>query len=91
MLIVFFNSNFLVSDDISLFSRIEGVIRHSLFQVVSIVTTTGFVTADYTSWTPFLLLIFFGLMFIGGSGWEKIIIVFMIMKSSLIMLDPKLP
>jgi trk system potassium uptake protein TrkH len=67
-LIVFFNSNFLVSDDISLFSRIEGVIRHSLFQVVSIVTTTGFVTADYTSWTPFLLLIFFGLMFIGGSA-----------------------
>jgi trk system potassium uptake protein TrkH len=68
VLIVFFNSNFLVSDDISLFSRIEGVIRHSLFQVVSIVTTTGFVTADYTSWTPFLLLIFFGLMFIGGSA-----------------------
>ena len=67
-LIVFFNSNFLVSDDISLFSRVEGVIRHSLFQVVSIVTTTGFVTADYTSWTPFLLLIFFGLMFIGGSA-----------------------
>jgi trk system potassium uptake protein TrkH len=67
-LIVFFNSNFLASDDISLFSRIEGVIRHSLFQVVSIVTTTGFVTADYTSWTPFLLLIFFGLMFIGGSA-----------------------
>jgi trk system potassium uptake protein TrkH len=60
-LIVFFNSNFLVS-------RVEGVIRHSLFQVVSIVTTTGFVTADYTSWTPFLLLIFFGLMFIGGSA-----------------------
>ena len=58
-LIVFFNSTFLVSEDISLFSRIEGVIRHSLFQVVSIVTTTGFVTADYTAWTPFLLLVFF--------------------------------
>lgn len=67
-LIVFFNSNFLVSEDISMFSRIEAVVRHSLFQVVSIVTTTGFVTADYTSWTPFLLLIFFGLMFIGGSA-----------------------
>ena len=43
-LIVFFNSDFLVSDDVSLFSRIEGVIRHSLFQVVSIVTTTGLIT-----------------------------------------------
>ena len=67
-LIVFFNSTFLVNEDISLFSRIEGVVRHSLFQVVSIVTTTGFVTADYTAWTPFLLLVFFGLMFIGGSA-----------------------
>ena len=67
-LLVFFNSDFLINDDISLISRIEGVIRHSLFQVASIVTTTGFVTADYTAWTPFLLLIFFGLMFIGGSA-----------------------
>jgi len=67
-LILFFNSNFLVSEDISLLTRIEGVIRHSLFQVVSIVTTTGFVTADYTLWGEFLLLIFFGLMFIGGSA-----------------------
>ncbi|MCH1547830.1 MAG: TrkH family potassium uptake protein [Flavobacteriaceae bacterium] len=67
-LLVFFNSDFLINDDITLISRIEGVIRHSLFQVASIVTTTGFVTADYTAWTPLLLLIFFGLMFIGGSA-----------------------
>ena len=67
-LFVFFNTDFSVGEEISFFSRIEEVIRHSLFQVVSIVTTTGFVTADYTSWGPFLLLIFFGLMFIGGSA-----------------------
>jgi trk system potassium uptake protein TrkH len=67
-LIIFFNSSFIVDGDQSLFTQIEGVIRHSLFQVVSIITTTGFVTSDYTAWTPFLLLIFFGLMFIGGSA-----------------------
>ena len=31
----------------------ENAVRHSLFQVLSIITTTGFVTADYTLWTPF--------------------------------------
>ena len=36
--------------------------------MVSIITTTGFVTADYTSWTPLLLLMFFGMMFLGGSA-----------------------
>ena len=52
----------------SQFERIEGVFRHALFQVVSIITTTGFVTADYTAWSPLLLLLFFGMMFLGGSA-----------------------
>ncbi|CAI8248707.1 MAG: Trk system potassium uptake protein TrkH [Formosa sp. Hel1_33_131] len=46
----------------------EGSFRHALFQVVAIVTTTGFVSADYTLWAPFLLVFFFGLMFLGGSA-----------------------
>ena len=46
----------------------EGSFRHALFQVVAIITTTGFVTADYTLWSPFLLVFFFGLMFLGGSA-----------------------
>lgn len=46
----------------------ESAIRHALFQVLAIVTTTGFVTADYTLWTPFLVVFFFGLMFLGGSA-----------------------
>ncbi|MFC0604046.1 TrkH family potassium uptake protein [Winogradskyella pulchriflava] len=46
----------------------ESAIRHGLFQVLAIVTTTGFVTADYTVWTPFLTVFFFGLMFLGGSA-----------------------
>ena len=49
-------------------SGIEETFRHSLFQVVSIITTTGFVTADYTAWSPLILLLFFGMMFLGGSA-----------------------
>lgn len=46
----------------------ESAFRHGLFQVLAIVTTTGFVTADYTMWSPFLTVFFFGLMFLGGSA-----------------------
>ena len=46
----------------------ESAFRHALFQVISVITTTGFVTADYTLWTPFLVVFFFGLMFLGGSA-----------------------
>jgi len=46
----------------------ESAFRHALFQVLAIITTTGFVTADYTLWTPFLVVFFFGLMFLGGSA-----------------------
>ncbi|MGB1971805.1 MAG: TrkH family potassium uptake protein [Flavobacteriaceae bacterium] len=48
--------------------KAESSLRHALFQVVAVITTTGFVTADFTSWTPFLTLLFFGLMFLGGSA-----------------------
>ena len=46
----------------------ESAFRHALFQVISVITTTGFITADYTLWTPFLVVFFFGLMFLGGSA-----------------------
>jgi trk system potassium uptake protein TrkH len=46
----------------------EGSFRHALFQVVAIITTTGFVSADFTIWSPLLLVFFFGLMFLGGSA-----------------------
>ncbi len=46
----------------------ESSVRHALFQVVAVITTTGFVTADFTGWTPFLTILFFGLMFLGGSA-----------------------
>ncbi|WP_310992519.1 TrkH family potassium uptake protein [Aequorivita marina] len=44
----------------------ESAVRQSLFQVLTIITTTGFISADYTLWTPFLTIFFFGMMFLGG-------------------------
>jgi len=43
-------------------------LRLAVFQVVSIVTTTGYATADFSAWGPFLVLIIFILMFTGGSA-----------------------
>lgn len=65
----------------------ENSIRSSLFQVVSIVTTTGFTSADYTMWTPFVSMIFFALLFVGGSagstsGGVKIIRHVLLLKNS---------
>ncbi len=42
--------------------------RDSLFQTVSIVTTTGYGTADYESWVYFAQLLLFLMMFVGGMG-----------------------
>ncbi|WP_452219528.1 TrkH family potassium uptake protein [Lacinutrix salivirga] len=50
------------------FGKAESAFRHALFQVIAIITTTGFVSADYTLWTPFLVVFFFGIMFLGGSA-----------------------
>ncbi len=41
-------------------------LRDSLFQVVSIMTTTGFGTADFDKWPPFAKMLLVTLMFIGG-------------------------
>ena len=42
-------------------------LRHASFNVVSIVTTTGFASTDYTQWGGFPVVVFFFLTFIGGS------------------------
>lgn len=47
---------------------VEKAFRDSLFQIVSLITTTGFVSADYTTWTPSLIFLCFILMFSGASA-----------------------
>jgi trk system potassium uptake protein TrkH len=60
-------------------------LRESAFQTVSIMTTTGYCTADFDLWSPFARILLFSLMFIGGcagstGGSMKVIRVLMLFK-----------
>jgi len=70
---------------------LENAFRDSLFTVVSILTTTGFVTADYILWPVYLWILIAALMFIGGSagstgGGVKIIRHLLLLRNSWIEL-----
>lgn len=45
---------------------VEEAFRHASFNVVSVVTTTGYATTDYGLWGNAVVGVFFGLMFVGG-------------------------
>ena len=47
---------------------IEYILRHSCFTVVSVITTTGFVTEDFDKWPQFARVIIILLMFSGACG-----------------------
>ena len=69
------------------FGKVESAIRHSLFSVISVVTTTGFVSADFTMWSFFVTAMFFSLFFLGGSagstsGGVKIVRHIVMLKNS---------
>ena len=67
--VIYFQAHVPVSDyHPMVFGSLESSFRHGFFQVIAVCTTTGFVTADFTSWTPFLTVFFFGIMFLGGSA-----------------------
>ncbi len=63
--IIFFSiiilSFYLTFTDISLLD-----LRYIFFNVISILTGTGYVNAQFDSWGGFALILFLGLMFIGG-------------------------
>ena len=44
----------------------EEALRYATFNVVSILTGTGYATTDYTAWGTMPIMIFFFIMFIGG-------------------------
>jgi trk system potassium uptake protein TrkH len=67
------------------FPNIEEAFRKTLFQVVSILTTTGFGTSDYEQWNISSQFILFLFMFIGGcagstGGGMKIIRLFVLIQ-----------
>lgn len=45
---------------------VEHGVREALFNVVSIMTGTGYSTVDYDNWGAFAMVLFFVLMFVGG-------------------------
>lgn len=65
----------------------EQAFRDAAFQVLAIITTTGFGTADFTAWGPFLMVLFFLLMFSGAcagstSGGVKLVRLIVLGKNS---------
>jgi len=77
---------------------LEQAFRDSAFQIVSVITTTGYVSADYTAWHPMLTLLFFILLFMGAcagstSGGIKLIRHLVFFKNSFLefkrLLHPK--
>lgn len=62
-------------------------IRAALFHVISVLTTTGYTTEDYTTWGSFFLVIFLFLMIVCGcsgstSGGLKIVRVVVLVKNT---------
>ena len=71
------------------FGEYESAFRHAAFQIIAIITTTGFVSADFTMWNSFVTMLIFSLFFIGGSagstsGGVKIVRHITMIKSSLL-------
>lgn len=63
----------------------ESTVRQSTFQIVSILTTTGYTTADFNLWPAFLKISLVCLMFVGGcagstGGGMKVIRVYIALK-----------
>lgn len=63
-------------------------LRYASFQAASILTTTGFTTANYSAWPAFSQAVLFGLMFIGGStgstgGGIKVARIVILLKQSI--------
>jgi len=48
------------------FGSVSTALRHSAFQVATVISTTGFMSSDYTTWRPAAQLVLLLLFFIGG-------------------------
>ncbi len=67
-LIIFFTATFIIAFNlyISDYGGFANCFRHSSFQVASLLTTTGSITADYEKWPYASQFVLFVLFFIGG-------------------------
>lgn len=89
-IIIFLTTTLLITFNLygsGIYKTAEEAFRHASFQSASILTTTGFGTADYELWGNFSQYIIFLLMFIGGcagstGGGIKVMRIIMLMKQS---------
>ncbi len=59
-------ADFAQDGELSRAQEIREAVRFTLFQVVSVITTTGFGTHDFNAWNDFARCLLFVLMFVGG-------------------------
>jgi len=81
----------LVAISLLIFAQGLSSYRDGLFQAISIMTTTGFVTADFSSWHSSARIVLLALMFIGGCGGStaggiKVVRVLTLMKHTRVMM-----
>jgi trk system potassium uptake protein TrkH len=70
----------------AIIGNVEPAVRQAAFQVVSIVTTTGYASIDFNAWSPAAKYLLLFAMFIGGSagstgGSVKVVRWYVILKS----------
>ncbi len=78
----------LIASDLWLQNAYEGVgsaLRFAVFQAATIVTTTGFATADWDAWPDFSRALLFVMIFVGGcagstSGSVKVVRILIVVK-----------
>ena len=86
LIIVFASIGLITWNIFSVYDTFEESLRHAAFQVSSIITTTGFATADFDLWPSFSKAILLGLMMIGAcagstGGGIKVARVLLLFKS----------
>ncbi len=89
IVIVFIATSFITYNLFSSYGTgLEESFRLAVFQVLTIITTTGFITDNFESWPLFSQVILFSLMFVGGcsgstAGGIKIVRILLLLKQSL--------
>lgn len=82
----------------SIYNSVSECFRYSFFQVASIISTTGFSTADFDKWPEYSKIVLMLIMFIGAcagstAGGLKVSRVMILLKSSIVeirhMLHPR--
>jgi trk system potassium uptake protein TrkH len=71
------------------YQGLEQAFRNALFHVTSIITTTGFITADFDNWPHLTKILLFIAMFIGASAGStgssiKVIRIYVVLKATVI-------